>query len=136
MRRILLSAIIALATLPAQAQPFPRESLANVEQGKSAPYVGAWAISMPGGPTYATCDKPIHFEAADETHIFYIGTDGAEPDAAIELVPDGRRTNWEPIAGGPRSLTLWIDQNTFHLYDAEVVSDEEWTQPLVYRRCP
>lgn len=144
MRRVLPFLVGSLTLSPAawaMSPPYPHESIAPVEEGKSAPYIGAWALTMPaaehGTPdtVYATCDKPVRIEAADDMHIFYLGPDETEAGAAIELIANGGRTDWEPIAGGPSSFVVWVAEDRFHLYDAGISSEEEWAQPLVYARC-
>lgn len=143
--RVVVPLLVTTLTLSSEARamspPYPHESITHVEEGKSAPYVGAWALSMPaaeyGKPdtVYAACEKPVRIEAADDTHIFYLGPDEVEADAAIELIVGEGRTDWEPIAGGPSSFVVWVAEDAFNLYDADISSEEEWAQPLVYARC-
>jgi hypothetical protein len=103
--------------------PYRSESILAIEQVLAEPYVGAWSLSLlseePGraGTIYATCAKHLRTEAADKTHIFYIGPDETDADAAIQLIANGGQTDWQPIAGDPRSFVIWIAENTFHLYD-------------------
>ncbi|CAN7516779.1 hypothetical protein LJR003_003602 [Devosia sp. LjRoot3] len=122
--------------------PLPKpEATAAIEAGKSAPFVGAWSVSMPtmevGTPDtdYAICTLPVRIEAANETHIFYLGPREVEADAAMELVPDRSGARWEPIAGGPIFFAIWIDPDTFYLYDTVPETEADWGMPFVYRRC-
>ncbi|MBO9587619.1 hypothetical protein [Devosia sp.] len=129
------TAAFALTPLPKPA------ASAEVEAGKSAPYVGAWSVSMPTmevgtrDTDYAICTLPVRIEAANETHIFYLGPRDVEADAAMELVPDQVGARWEPIAGGPIFFAIWINPDTFYLYDTVPETDADWGMPFVYRRC-
>jgi hypothetical protein len=123
--------------------PLPKPvASTEVEAGTSAPYADAWSVSMPtmevGTPDtdYAICTLPVRIEAADETHIFYLGPSEVEADAAMELVPDQGGARWEPIAGGPTFFAVWINPDTFYLYDTIPETDADWAMPFVYRRCP
>lgn len=113
-----------------------------VEAGKSAPFVGSWSVTMPpedvGEPNtdYAICAQPVRIEAANDTHIFYLGPSDVEADAALELVPEDSGARWEPIAGGPTYFAIWIDPDTFYLYDTIPAMDADWDRPFIYRRCP
>jgi hypothetical protein len=122
--------------------PLPKpEGTTEVEIGKSAPFVGAWSVSMPtmdvGEPDtdYAICALPVRIETANETHIFYLGPRDIEADAAMELVPDRDGARWEPIAGGPIFFAIWVDPDTFYLYDTVAETEPDWGMPFVYRRC-
>ena len=127
----------AHALLPlARPEPFP-----NFVPGDSAPFAAAWAITIPtmevGIPdtVLATCDRPVRIEAADKTHIFYLGPRETEADAAMELqVLDGG-TMWTPIAGGPSFFAFWVDHDIFYLYDEVPQAEADWGIPYVYRRC-
>lgn len=140
----LLVVATGLSTTTAFAlTPLPKpEATAAIEAGKSAPFVGAWSVSMPtmevGTPDtdYAICALPVRIEAASETHIFYLGPREVEADAAMELVPDRGGARWEPIAGGPTFFAIWIDPDTFYLYDTVPETDDHWGMPFVYKRCP
>jgi hypothetical protein len=69
------------------------------------------------GTIDAACYRPKRIKAADKTHIFYIGPDETDADAAIQLIANGGQTDWQPISGDPRSFVIWIAEITFHLYD-------------------
>lgn len=131
----------ATATLALTAPPRP-EASAAIEIGKSAPFVGAWSVSKPtmelGTPDtdYAICALPVRIEAANETHIFYLGPRDLEPDAAMELVPDQDGARWEPIAGGPIFFAVWVDPDKFYLYDTVPEAGMGWGMPFIYKRCP
>ncbi|HWV19984.1 MAG TPA: hypothetical protein VN036_03050 [Devosia sp.] len=117
------------------------EASSAVEAGKSAPFVGAWSVSVPTmevGETdtdYAVCALPVRIEAANETHIFYLGPREDEADTAMELIPEQDGARWEPIAGGPTFFAIWIDPDMFYLYDTVSETDADWSMPFVYRRC-
>ena len=106
-KRLALAALTATltATVVSAMMPWPRESIADVEDGKAAPFVGNWSMVLAGQPdtTYATCELPVRIEAANETHIFYVGPKDPEPEAATELVSRNGRTAWLPIAARVRS---------------------------------
>ena len=143
MRLCLTLLVAALSAIPALAMaPLARpEGTPSIETGKSQPFVGAWAVSLPTreigarDTDYAVCALPVRIEAADETHIFYLGPREKEPDAAMELVPDRDGARWEPIAGGPTFFAVWVDENLFYLYDQIPETDAGWGMPFVYRRC-
>jgi len=113
-----------------------------IDAGQAAPFAGAWSVSMPtmelGTPdtNYAICTLPVRIEAANETHIFYLGPREKQVDAAMELVPERDGARWEPIAGGPTFFAVWIDPDTFYLYDTVPETETNWGMPFVYRRCP
>lgn len=138
---ICMTLTLAVNSAWAMSPPYPRESIAGVQDGRSAPFVGSWAMSMPSdvpgqdGVTYVNCEQPIRIEPADESHIFYLGPKETEADAAIELVATDGSTAWEPIAGGPRHVAVWVALDSFHLHDAEALSEEEWARPFIYLRC-
>lgn len=140
--RLLVLATGLGATTAFALTPLPKpEATTAVEPGKSAPFVGKWSVSMPtmevGTPDtdYAICTLPVRIEAANETHIFYLGPREVEADAAMELVPDQGGARWEPIAGGPIFFAIWIDRDTFYLYDTVPETEADWGMPFVYRRC-
>lgn len=144
--RVLMRFLVVALTLGSTAvlalTPLPRpEGTTEVEAGKSAPFVGAWSVSMPtmevGEPDadYAICTLPVRIEAANETHIFYLGPRDVKADAAMELVPEQGGARWEPIAGGPTFFAIWIDPDTFYLYDTVAEIEADWGMPFVYRRC-
>lgn len=129
-------------TMASALTPLPRPAAtAAVEAGKSAPFVGEWSVSMPTREVgtldtdYAICTLPVRIEAANETHIFYLGPLDVEADAAMELVPNLRGARWEPIAGGPIFFAIWLDPDTFYLYDTVPETDADWGMPFIYRRC-
>jgi hypothetical protein len=146
--------ISRLATLAAAAMfmglgaaqamaPLPRPEVdPGIPPGQSAPFVGSWSVTLPTrevnepSETLATCDRPIRIEAASDTHIFYLGPDQAEADAAIELIANQDGTNWEPIAGGPAFFALWVTEDHFYLYDAVAEGEPDWSAPYIYDRCP
>jgi len=137
----LLVAALTATAAPAMAPLARPEGTPSIETGKSAPFVGAWAVSVPTREVgvrdtdYAICALPVRIEAANETHIFYLGPREKEPDAALELVPDRDGARWEPIAGGPNFFAVWVDENIFYLYDQIPETDDGWDMPFVYRRC-
>ncbi|KFL28406.1 hypothetical protein JP75_24370 [Devosia riboflavina] len=146
LRMFLLLVVVATglgATATFALTPLPRPvASAAVEAGKSAPFVGAWSVSMPtmevGTPDtdYAICALPVRIEAANETHIFYLGPREKEADAAMALIPDQDGARWEPIAGGPVFFAIWINTDTFYLYDIVPETNADWGMPFIYRRCP
>ena len=127
----------ALALMPlAQPEPY-----AEFDPGSAAPLADAWAISIPtmevGVPdtVLATCDLPVRIQAADETHIFYLGPTETEADAAMELQRRDGGAIWEPIAGGPSYFAFWVSRDVFYLYDQVPEAEADWGLPYVYRRC-
>jgi hypothetical protein len=134
-----LSLVVLAAGMPAALAltPWPRENIVDVEDGRSASFVGEWSMEQAGRPTttYATCDLPVRIEAADETHIFYRGPKDPEPEAATELLARDGRTHWRPIAGGPDYFTVWVSPDRFHLYQAEVENAVDWGEPYAFTRC-
>jgi hypothetical protein len=138
-KSLVLAALAALLLTAAASamMPWPRESIPGVENGRSAPFVGRWSMVVEGRPdtTYATCDLPVRIEAADDTHILYLGPKDAEPEPATELVATNGRTSWWPIAGGPQYFAVWVHPDRFHLYDADVEDEVDWGQPYTFTRC-
>ncbi|MBF0679284.1 MAG: hypothetical protein IR164_10130 [Devosia sp.] len=143
-KRMLIAglAIMASATTTFALTPMPRPQVAdNIEAGVPEPFVGLWSMTLPtmemGTPDadLATCDQPVRIEAAGDEHIFYLGPNDSEADAAIELSRRDNGTYWAPIAGGPTYFTLWIDEGMFYLYDAMPQTEADWGRPFVYRRC-
>ena len=133
---------IGLETTQAMA-PLPRPEVSfSVPTGQSEPFVGSWSITVPTrevtqpSEALATCDRPIRIDPANDTHIFYLGPDEVEADAAIELITNQNGTAWEPIAGGPAFVSLWVTQDQFYLYDAVAEDDPDWSAPYIYDRCP
>jgi hypothetical protein len=141
---ILAAAAMLMGVGLAQAMaPLPRPEVdSGIPTGRSEPFVGSWSVTLPTrevvepSEALATCDRPIRIEAASDTHIFYLGPDEAQADAAIELIANEDGTNWEPIAGGPVFVSLWVTQDQFYLYDAVAEGDPDWSAPYVYHRCP
>lgn len=138
-KRLALAALVMLLlTASASAlMPWPRESIAEVEDGKAAPFVGRWSMVVEGMPdtTYATCGLPVRIRAANDTHIFYEGPNDPEAEAATELVSRNERTAWLPIAGGPQYFAVWVHPDRFHLYEADVENDVDWGEPYAFTRC-
>ncbi|MHA6297729.1 hypothetical protein [Devosia sp. CAU 1758] len=114
----------------------------DIALGQSAPFVGAWSVTLPTmevtepSTGLAICALPVRIQAADDRHIFYLGPRETEPDAAIALVASDDGTEWEPIAGGPAFFAIWINPDSFYLYDAMADGDPDWGQPYIYDRCP
>lgn len=137
--RSALAVVLLAAAMPAALglTPWPRENIVDVEDGKSAPFVGNWSMQQAGRPTttYATCALPVRIQAPDEEHIFYFGPRDPEPEAATELVARDGRTHWRPIAGGPQYFTVWVDRDRFHLYEADVELEADWGEPYAFTRC-
>jgi hypothetical protein len=127
----------AFAMMPlAQPEPFT-----EVDPGRSEPFVGSWAISIPTmdvavpDSVLASCDLPVRIQAADDTHIFSLGPHETEADAAIELQRLDGGAMWEPIAGGPNFFAFWVSADVFYLYDEVPQVEADWGLPYVYRRC-
>ena len=139
----LASAAMLIGLGAAQAMaPLPRPEVdSGIPTGQSAPFTGSWSVTLPTrevsepSETLATCDRPIRIEAASDTHIFYLGPDQTEADAAIELIANQDGTNWEPIAGGPAFFALWVTEDHFYLYDAVAEGEPDWSAPYIYDRC-
>ena len=136
-------AVLGMAIGPSSAMaPMPRPvANSEVPSGQAAPFVGAWSMTLPtreaseGDAILVTCAAPIHIEEANLTHIFYLGPDQAEADAAISLIQSGDSTKWEPIAGGPIYVSIWITPDSFYLYDAVSEGEPDWALPYIYNRC-
>lgn len=137
--RSALALIFFAAAMPVALglTPWPRENIVDIEDGKSAPFVGDWSMELAGRPTttYATCDLPVRIRAPDDTHIFYVGPKDPEPEAATELVARDGRTHWRPIAGGPQYFAVWVGPDRFHLYEADVEDEADWGEPYAFTRC-
>ncbi|WP_375596987.1 hypothetical protein [Devosia sp. Naph2] len=109
--------------------------------GQSAPFSGTWSATLPTREAtepvtfLASCDRPIRIEVANDTHIFHLGPDEVEADAAIELIANADGTDWQPIAGGPAFFSLWVTEDQFYLYDAVAHGEPDWSAPYVYKRC-
>ena len=141
----LLAALALLFLGPAASlamAPLPRPAVdSTIAAGQSAPFAGAWSVTLPTREAtvpdtpLATCDRPIRIEAANDTHIFHLGPDEIEPDAATELIANEDGTRWEPIAGGPAFFSLWVTEDQFYLYDAVAEGEPDWSAPYVYDRC-
>lgn len=142
-RLLVVCILTGVGTVSALAlTPLPRpEPAPEIDPGQSSPFVGEWSVSMPtmevGEPDtdYAICALPVRIEAADPTHIFYLGPREKVADAAIQLVPDLGGARWEPIAGGPVFFAIWVSEDLFYLYDQIPEVDAGWGMPFVYRRC-
>jgi hypothetical protein len=142
-RAVVVTAIVlgshgsACALMPL-AKPAP---FSEIDPGSSAPFAGAWEITIPtmevGEPDtiLARCALPVRIQAADETHIFYLGPRETEADAAMQLKTQDGGTMWEPIAGGPSFFAFWVSQEVFYLYDQVPEVEADWGLPYVYRRC-
>lgn len=118
--------------------PWPREGIAEVANGKSAPFVGQWSMQQAGQPTstYATCDMPFTIRAVDDNHMVWPGPKDA-PDAAAVTALEARdgRTIWRPDGDGPGYFSVWVHPDRFHLYDAAVEPDVDWGEPYAFMRC-
>jgi hypothetical protein len=136
-------ALLTLFSAGAQAlAPMIRpEPAADILPGRAEPYIGAWSVTLPTRePTepntaLAICALPVRIEKANDTHIFYLGPREQEADAAIELVVSGDGTHWQPIAGGPAFFAIWVNPDSFFLYDAVAEGEPDWSQPYIYNRC-
>lgn len=132
---------LALCASPALAQGFPRTGVDSIENGKSAPFVGEWSMGFPEDytATAATilvpCETPVVIEAADDTHIRYMGPNAGGVDPAIELSAVAQRTHWVPIAGGASYVIVWHSADAFFLYEMGAVGEADWSGPLLYNRC-
>jgi len=124
------------------APHYPHQNIAGVPDGESEPFAGLWELVDPAASSdqtdivYATCDAPLRIEAADEHHIFLLADDETEGDAATHLKAVEGTTTWEPIAGGPSYVAVWVSPARFHLYESWVTEEADWGTPLVYTRCP
>ncbi|KQX39873.1 hypothetical protein ASD04_04270 [Devosia sp. Root436] len=113
----------------------------DIDPGNAAPFAGAWAVTVPtmevGIPdtVLARCELPVRIEAADATHIFYLGPRDQEADAAMALRELNGGALWEPIAGGPNFFAFWVGHDLFYLYDEVPPDDAGWGRPYVYVRC-
>lgn len=121
----------------AKPQPY-----AGFDPASSAPFADSWSISRPtmevGTPdaVLANCDLPVRIQAADDTHIFYLGPSESEADAAMALTEQDGGATWTPIAGGPSFFAFWVSADVFYLYDEVPEEDADWGLPYVYQRCP
>jgi len=127
----------AYALMPL-AKPAP---FSEFDPGSSAPFAGSWEITIPtmevGEPDtiLARCALPVRIQAADQTHIFYLGPRETEADAAMQLQKQNGGAMWEPIAGGPSFFAFWVSQEVFYLYDKVPEVEADWGLPYVYHRC-
>ena len=128
----------AYALMPlAKPEPF-----SGFDPGSAAPFVGSWAITIPtmevGEPdtVLAGCALPVRIQAADGTHIFYLGPRETEAEAAMQLQKQDGGAMWEPIAGGPSFFAFWVSHDLFYLYDQVPQVEADWGLPYMYRRCP
>ncbi len=140
--RLALCLVALGATTATALTPLPRPAgNPDIDLGRSAPFVGAWSVTLPTmeiaepSLSLAICALPVRIQAADDRHIFYLGPRETEPDAAIELVASQDGTEWEPIAGGPAFFAIWINPDSFYLYDATAEGEPDWGQPYIYNRC-
>ena len=138
--RVLAGTVLVLATSGMAPMPRPVADPA-IGPAQAASYAGSWSLTLPtreaseGDKIVVACDRPIRIEAANPTHIFYLGPDEVEADAAIELVASGDGADWKPIVGGPAYFALWVGADSFYLYDAVSEGEPDWTAPYVYTRC-
>lgn len=128
-----------LAACIAGMTPIPRpEGTHEVENGRAAPFVGSWSITWPtrdaelGDKALAICSLPVRIISADPDHIFYLAPRETEPTAALSLTARDGGTAWEPIAGGPSFIAVWISPDSFYLYEDGVL---EGAMPYIYNRC-
>lgn len=130
-----ISTAHALLPLP-RPEPFP-----DFDPGNSAPFAGAWSISIPTmevtepSEILARCTLPVRIQAADENHIFYLGPREAEPTTAMELQERDGGALWVDLGGGPSFFAFWVGEDVFYLYDTVPETEADWGLPYVYVRC-
>ena len=130
-----VSSAHALMPLP-RPEPYPA-----FDPGSSAPFVGSWSISIPTmevsepDEVLASCARPVRIEAANKSHIFYLGPHETEPSVAMELQERNGGAAWMDLAGGPNFFAFWVGQDVFYLYDTVPETEADWGRPYVYLRC-
>lgn len=138
--RVATGTMLMLAALGMAPMPRPVADPA-IQPDDAASYEGSWSLALPtreateGDTIVVSCARPIRIEAANATHIFYLGPDEVEADAAIELIATDDGADWKPIAGGPAYFAVWVTEDSFYLYDAVAEGEPDWTAPYVYTRC-
>lgn len=135
------SLTLLLATAVAEAGAFPRAGAPDIENGKATPFEGTWSMGLPDDENAITttqfvgCDLPIRIDAADDTHIDYLSPRNTEVERTMKLRAFMDRTVWLPVSGGPSYIAVWIDTDSFYLYDVGEMGRAEWDWPYIYRRC-
>ena len=130
-----ISTAHALLPLP-RPEPFP-----DFDPGNSAPFAGAWSLSIPTmevtepSEILARCTLPVRIQAADESHIFYLGPRETEPTTAMELQERDGGALWVDLGGGPSFFAFWVGEDVFYLYDTVPETEADWGLPYVYVRC-
>ncbi len=126
------------ASLPAQAQ-FAREGIAEIPNGVSAPFAGAWSIGFPegdgmiNGDPLVSCDQPVQLRPGGENDLVYVEPNGNE--IQFDLTAFSGRTTWFPPAG-ESLLAVWTSADEFFSYSVELTNGRaRWDDPHVYRRC-
>ena len=146
-RHVLCGIILALAAMGGSTKGYALmplakpEPFAEFDPGSSAPFVGSWSISIPTmevtepSEILARCTLPVRIQAANESHIFYLGPREAEPSTAMELQEQNGGALWVDLGGGPSFFAFWVNQDVFYLYDTVPVTEADWGLPYVYVRC-
>lgn len=131
--------LVLTLNTPSYAQ-FPREGVAEVPNGQSLPFAGAWAVGFPegdgmiNGDPPVTCEAPVLLQPAGEHGLVYVSPAGQE--VAFELSEFSGRTAWFPAAGSS-TIIVWVGPNEFFSYTVDLPTGRaRWDDPLVYRRCP
>ena len=137
-----LALSLCLAALPVSSQDFPRTGNPLIENGKSAPFAGNWSVGFPDddqtvvSTLVVTCEDPLIIETRDETHIALTRRDDTEPPVDIEVFEFSGRTTWFPPGNGLSSVAVWIDLESFYLYEVSATGQADWDWPSLHRRCP
>ncbi|MEM5500394.1 hypothetical protein WNY59_02205 [Ahrensia kielensis] len=138
-RHLFIAVLILLAfNAPAYAQ-FPREGVAEISNGQSSAFVGAWAIGFPegegmiNGEPPVSCETPVLLQSDGEHKLVYVSPTGQK--VAFDLTEFSGRTVWFP-ANGSSMIAVWISSDEFFSYTVDLATGRaNWNDPRVYRRC-
>ena len=140
MLRHLSSTMLLVLTLgePSYAQ-FRREGVAEIPNGQSSAFAGAWEIGFPegdgmiNGDPPVTCEAPVLLQPAGEQSLVYVSSTGQK--VAFELTEFSGRTVWFP-ATGSSLIAVWTNPDEFFSYSVDLSTGRaRWDDPRVYRRC-
>lgn len=137
-----LAVALSLPALPVVAQDFPRTGNPLIENGRAEPFAGNWSVGFPDddqtivSTLIVTCADPLIIEAQDDAHIALTRRDDIEMPVSLELMEFSGRTTWLPPGNGLTSIAVWIDPDSFYLYEVNATGQADWDWPSLHRRCP
>lgn len=126
---------IAAGSPALSQQAVPHTSYAGAPDGQVKAFAGEWSAFRPGGEdrTLVTCGTPVTLTPSAGGNLEYELFEGTPLDFAMEA--GSGVTLWDNPEQGER-VSIWVDKNQFHLHTVTEAGEPDWSDTMVYYRCP